>query len=69
MGTGPCATRPDVTHRRGGAPQGCDVALLDPLAERSDALDGGGAFAIPIDTAELVVVQTAARITTMVRRW
>ena len=51
---------------RGGAPQGCDVALLDPLAERSDALDGVRASAPAIETTELVLVQTAARVTPVV---
>ena len=41
------------------SPQGLDVALLDPLDQHGDALDGVVASAVGIDTAELVVVQAA----------
>ena len=41
------------------SPQGRDLALLDPLAKRSDALGGEHAFAVLVDTAEVVVVQAA----------
>mmetsp|Transcript_37279 Transcript_37279/g.98869 ORF Transcript_37279/g.98869 Transcript_37279/m.98869 type:complete len:204 (-) Transcript_37279:1228-1839(-) len=38
--------------------QGCDVALLDPLTQSSDALDGVGATTVLLATTEHVVVQT-----------
>ena len=49
------------------SPQGRDLALLDPLAKRSDALDSVDAITVLVETAELVVVQTAANITPVVR--
>ena len=49
------------------SPQGRDLALLDPLAKRSDALDSVDAITVLVETAELVVVQTAASITPVVR--
>ena len=37
------------------------VALLEPLAQLGDALDGVGAFAVLVDAAELVPGQAATR--------
>ena len=50
---------------RDSAPQGLNVALLDPLAQCSDALNGVVAIPTTIDTAELILVQTATRITSI----
>ena len=40
-------------------PERGHLALLEALAQRGDALGGEPAIAILVDTAELVVVQTA----------
>ena len=67
---GDCVTWPAVTHAHESehhSPQRLDVALLDPLTQYSDALDGEGAAA-EVDTTELVSVQTAVANTPMVRR-
>ena len=42
------------------SPQGSDPALLHPLAQRGDALDGVLAVAIVVNTTEAVAVQAAA---------
>ena len=63
-------TEPAVTHSHESehhSPQRLDVALLHALAKCSDALDGVGALAILIETAELVLIQTAARVIPSVR--
>jgi hypothetical protein len=61
---------PAVTHAQKSecpSPQRLDVALLDPLTQYSDALDSVDAITVLVETAELVVVQTAASITPVVR--
>ena len=63
-------TSPAVTHAHDSehhSPQRLDVALLYALAKCSDALDGVGASTILIETAELVLIQTAARVIPSVR--
>ena len=63
-------TWPAVTHSHESehhSPQRLDVALLHALAKCSDALDGVGASTILIETAELVLIQTAARVIPSVR--
>ena len=40
-------------------PERGHLALLDPVAQRGDALGGEHAFAVLVDTAEVVVVQAA----------
>ena len=54
------------------SPQGSNAAVLDPLAERIDALDGEGAHDVTIivfvQSTERVAVQAAATETPMVRK-
>jgi hypothetical protein len=60
MWQGPLSHTPQESQH---APQGLDVALLDPLTQSSDALDGVGATTVLVATTEHVVVQTAAKVT------
>ena len=54
------------SEQSNNSPQRLNAALLDPVAQCNDALDGVGALAGHIDTAELVAVQTAARVSAAV---
>ena len=48
-----------ASTRGGGARQRDDGAPLETLAQLGDALHGVGAAVVTVNTAELVVVQTA----------
>ena len=61
---------PDVTHTQKRAlysPEGSDVALLDPVAQRFDTLDGEGAMSKVVDTTEHVTSQAATWLRQAVR--